>query len=185
MLKVNVFLGQPENGSNGVWATLPMEKEALNEVINDFCKRFGDEFILSAIEKEGFADVLLIDQYDNISEVNNLLLTLNAKSEEDMKLYLTAYVYFGHSTEIADKYLENKKYEYFTGVEDENTLGEKVIEKGYLGYIPDRLISYIDTWKVGNDWVCNGSRIYSPLNTAFRQLSEREYAERVKKGFIK
>lgn len=185
MLKVNVFLGQPEDGSKGVWVKLPMKKEYLNEVINGFHKKFGDEYFLSAIETIGYTDVLHIDQYDSILDVNELLLVLNDKSEEDIKLYLTAYVYFGQSEKLAEEYLNNKKYEYFTDVEDETTLGEKVIEKGYLGYIPDRLANYINAWKVGNDWICNGSRIYSPLNTAFRQLSEGEFKERVKKGFIK
>lgn len=185
MLKVSVFLGQPNNPSYGFGVELPTDTEDLERKINHFHAKCGEEFILSSVKKEGYASVLRISEYDDLVELNNLLLRLTEMSEDDMKLYLTAYSYFNQNKELVEKYLNNKQYEYFTDVEDENTLGEKVIEAGYLGYISDRLKNFMDTWKIGNEWICNGVMIFKPLNTAFRQLSNREFSERLKKGFIK
>jgi Antirestriction protein (ArdA). len=184
-LKVSVFLRQPHNPSCGFEVELPTSKEDLERKISHFYNKCGEEYILSSVEKEGYAYILRINEYDDVVELNNLLLKLTEMSEDDMKLYLTAYSYFNQNEEITEKYLNNKMYEYFTNVDSKVALGEKVMEVGYLGFIQEKLKQYMDTEKIGNEWICKGARISNILNTSFRQLSEGEYAMSVKKGFIK
>lgn len=187
MLSLKLFLGKPSIGcgSVGFWITLPMSKTDLNSCMDSFYENYSREYIISSTEQYGYAEVLTIGQYDDVFSVNDLLLKINSMNEYDMKLYLTILSHFDQDEKMADKFIKNKRFEYFEDVQDDESLGERIIEQKLLGYVPERLMSFINLEKIGHEWECNGTRLYIPLKTALREISEREYNEKVRKGLIK
>lgn len=166
--RVKVFLGNCVQASIGEWVSLPQPKEELEARFNSILNKYG-EIIISTYEiVDDFVSALSISQYDDIFELNKIL----QKSDD----FIALYIYSDNDLEFATEFLKNKRYLFFKNVSDLVELGEAVVNKNLLGFIPQKLINsgYIDYEQIGRDFNCSGIRLFNGLG-AIGQISESNY----------
>ena len=166
--KLKVFLGNCVYASNGEWVDLPMDKNKLTEVTNKIFKKYGETIISSYEIIDEFISDLYISQYDDIFELNEIL----SKSDE----FIALYIYSDNDLEFTKEFLVSKRYLFFKGVSNLEELGEAVVNKGLIGYVPQNLIDSgsINFEQIGHDFNCNGIRLFNGLG-AIGQISESNY----------
>lgn len=166
--RLKVFLGNCVYAENGEWVELPMEKEKLIEVTNNIFKKYGETIISSHEIIDEYISDLYISQYDDIFELNDIL----CKSDE----FIALYIYSDNDLEFAERFIKFKRYLFFKGVSNLEELGEAVVNKGLIGYVPQNLIDsgYINFEQIGRDFNCNGIRFFNGLG-AIGQISEANY----------
>ena len=109
---------------------------------------------------------------------------LSEMDEKQRLLHLTALSYCNGDLDDALNLINKGRYVYFHNVTDTTSLGEQVVNYGFLGFIREDIKSYIDFEKIGNDWECNGVTIYPSIKTAIGEISEMDYLKYLKKGLI-
>lgn len=166
--RLKVFLGNCVYASTGEWVDLPMSKEKLTEVTNNIFKKYGETIISTYEIVDEYISDLYISQYDDIFKLNDIL----SKSDE----FIALYIYSDNDFEFAENFLKSKRYLFFKGVTNLEELGEAVVNKKLIGYIPQNLIDsgYIDFEQIGRDFNCNGIRFFNGLG-AIGQISETNY----------
>lgn len=190
LVKVNVFVGAVLNPTKGGWITLPMDEDELKARIEAF--RFGDaEFEIVDLETEM---PVSFDSYRDVFRLNrDLHLFSHYEDAGLLNLLMTAYCYRDEDLEDAIEFINTGNYEYYEGVSDLKSLGEAVVNSGRLGLLlanPNafahrrdvkemtqnnllqlKMVSqYLDYEAIGNDWNCNGCRIYPHLKTAMMEV---------------
>ena len=163
--KLKLFLGNCNVACNGEWITLPMDDEDLEKELNIVSKLYG-ETIISSYEKIGdYIKSLYINQYADIKELNYIL-------KQSLE-FIALYIYSDEDVDFTKEFIKNRRFLFIPGVEDLSALGEAVVKKGLIGYVPQNLIDsgYIDFEQIGEDFTCNGIRLYSGIG-AIGQISE-------------
>ena len=144
----------------GKWIELPLStdelSQALSEVLNEGETVSGtanhEEYFISDYEAD-----IVIDEYDNIYELNELAEAMEEFEEEDyLKLKLLTYKGYNERKVIEvglDTY-EVEIYDYsqdmsFTDVYE--LLAQDLVEEGVYGVIPKHLENYIDYGAIGRD----------------------------------
>lgn len=166
--RIKLFLGNCIDASNGEWIDLPMEKDALNNKLKHVFNTYGETIISSYEIIDEFLSDLSISQYADIYELNNILL----KSDD----FIALYIYSDNDLQFAEEFIISKRYLFFKGVETLEELGEAVVNKRLIGYVPQNLIDsgYIDFEQIGRDFNCSGILIFNGLG-AIGQISESNY----------
>lgn len=189
MLKVEVkiFVGSVVSPAIGGWITLPMEKEQLKKDIKGL--KVG-EYIISDYQTEL---PIQINEYESPFEINEFVHLLKSYEKDgQLRLFLSAYLLRDENLHDTVRFLSKGNYRYFENVEDTESLGEAVVRSGALGFglvfeddnlsyevnklkenqIVDlqAVFQYLDFEKIGNDFECNGCRIYSTLKTAIMEI---------------
>ncbi|PLS19624.1 hypothetical protein CVD28_04190 [Bacillus sp. M6-12] len=165
-VEVKIFVGSVISPAIGGWITLPMEKEALETKIKEL--KIG-EYIISDYQTELPVE---IGEYQSPYQVNEFLQLLLAYEQEGkLKLFLSAYQLRDEDVEGTIRFLAKGNYRYFENVEDTESLGESVARSGELGvlFMNEKVLEYLDFEKIGNDYECNGCRIYPQLKTAIME----------------
>lgn len=175
---LNVFIGRPNNGADGEWVTLPTSKEKLEAVIDN------RDYIISDYEKNYLSDAIHITEYFNVFYLNDIVSIVVNPPEAFQTEFKTLLLYCDGNIESVIDFISNKKYIFFTDVSTTEDLGEKIIEKRLLGFIPSAFKDYINYEEIGNDWECNGFIIYPQLRTALGQISDQDYIKYKNKGII-
>lgn len=172
--KLKLFLGNCNIACNGQWITLPMDDNDLEKELNIILKLYG-ETIISSYEKVGdYTKSLYINQYADIKELNYIL-------KQSLE-FIALYIYSDEDLEFTKKFIKNRRFLFIPGVEDLSALGEAIVKKGLIGYVPQNLIDsgYIDFEQIGEDFTCNGIRLYDGIG-AIGQISEDNYKKWQKK----
>lgn len=166
--KLNLFIGNCNEASTGKWISLPMDDEKLEIELNKIAKLYG-ETIISSYEKIGdYTKSLYINQYEDVKELNNIL-------KQSLE-FIALYVYSDEDLEFTKEAIKNRRFLFIPGVENLADLGEAVVSKGLIGYVPKNLIDsgYIDFEQIGQDFNCNGIRLFEGVG-AIGQISEANY----------
>lgn len=166
--KLKIFLGNCNIACNGEWITLPMEDTLLDKELNRIYAKYGEVIISSHESVSDITKSLHINQYADVKELNFIL----KQSDE----FIALYVYSDEDLEFAQELSTSRKFLFFPGVNNLEELGEAVAKKGLIGYIPKNLINlgYIDFEAIGNDFNCNGIRLYDGLG-AIGEISDDNF----------
>lgn len=171
MVHVEVFVGKVLNPAQGVWITLPVTNEALEEQIKTL--EFGDsEFEIVDMKHD---IPLNLGNYTDVYQLNQDLKVILGMMESgrDYLLY-TAYAFKDNNLGYALELLEKGNYEFYENIINEDCLGRRVFQSGRLGdpkNISYQVERYLDYEKIGHDWVSNGCILYPNFYTAMMELS--------------
>lgn len=166
--KLNLFLGNCVYAAHGERISLPMDEAELKTKLNQIEKKYG-ELIISDYEKiDNRISALHIGEHSDIFELNYVL----SKPMEFIALYING----DEDLEFAKSMWRSGKYLYFPGVNNLEELGEAIARKGLIKGITESLIDtgYIDFEQIGQDFECNGIRLYKGLG-AIGQISDRDF----------
>ena len=166
MIKLYVAnLGKYNEGELvGRWITLPMD-------MNDFKENFLPSIQIDNIQYEEYAihdyetDIkeLKISEYDNIEELNEMAETYDNLGEDEKKT-VNAIIDWGYYNggDCIKEAIENvDDFRLNENITNDEEYGNYIIEEGLMGDIPDNIIMYIDTERVGRDAYLNGECYYS------------------------
>lgn len=167
-LKTEFFLGKPNNPCDGKWYSLPMNEDELVDLLYH-----GESYIISDYRSDLN---ILIREYDKetLVELNKVL---SSKDERLITLYMWADQDLSHAQK-ALSHIDDKCYIYLedikNGTDDDimEQIGEKLVEKGIIGDIPQFLIDkgYIDYYNIGRDyWRGTASHFEESTNSVFIQ----------------
>jgi hypothetical protein len=191
-VKVEVYIGAISNSAKGDWITLPLEKEELK--LKVLSLKYGDdEYEILDLQTEMPID---FSKYVDVFTLNYDLNLFKAYEERGQFLLLaTAFDFRNEDMEDAIQLLETGNYAYYEDVSDTESLGEAVVRSGALGWLiglpteafthlpevkqmqrrnilqVEKVKSYIDFEKIGNDWNCNGCIIYPEMKTAMMEIN--------------
>lgn len=165
-LKTEFFLGKPNNPCDGKWHSLPMNEDELVNLLY-----YGESYIIADYRSDLN---LIIREHDK-----ETLVELNKVLSSGDKRLVTLYMWADQDLDFANEVLskiDNDCYIYLedikNGTNDEiiEQIGEKIVEKGLLGDIPQFLIDkgYINYYNVGRDyWVGTVSHFEESTNSVF------------------
>lgn len=171
-LRAEVFLGKVNDPSIGEWYKLPMKQDELEKIL--FSK---ENYIISDYS----CDLnIYLNEY-----AKNDLLDLNELLNINSKALTTIYMWADQNLKQAKEILaeiDKDCYIYAENITDgpehflHEQLGEVIVNRGLLGYIPQQLIDkdYIDFVKIGRDFWLGSSIWYEPsTESIFLQYKSR------------
>lgn len=167
MIKIYVTnLGKYNEGSLvGKWLSLPCDMEDFKE---NFLPSIGidnkeyEEYFITDSETD--IDGLNIGEYDNIEGLNDLAEAYNNLEEYEQKTVsaIVEWNYYGSGINGINQAIENiDNFRLMEEITNDEEYGEHIIEEGLMGEIPENIIMYIDSEKLGRDNYINGDNYYS------------------------
>lgn len=171
-IKTEIFLGKAINPSDGQWYSLPMEQDQLKELL--FSK---EAYIIS----DYICDLkIYLDEYDK-EKVLELNEVLNSNNKELLTIYMWTDSDLDTAKKVFDE-MDRDCYIFFDNIEDGpqdyilEQLGENLVEKGFIGEIPQELIDkdYLNFEKIGRDYWLGSNVHYEPITESiFIQYKSR------------
>lgn len=146
----------------GKWINLPLSDEELQAELAEVLGSDEEYFIT---DYESTFNIQL-GEYEVLEDLNQFAKDLEEIEEYySAELMEAAFSEFGR--EEALRVLENGDYSYLSDVTNYKELGERVVDEGLFGEIPDSLLFYIDHEAIGRDWSVDYT-IYRELGIAVR-----------------
>jgi len=125
--------------------------------------------------------------YQSIFELNRVMQILNDYfNQGQYNLIWSALAFCDGNVDSSIRLLNSGNYEYYFGVKNEEEVGEAIVESGQFGALltsecknsmaPEKLmevekiITYLNYEKIGEDFVGNGGRIFVESESAIRAL---------------
>jgi antirestriction protein len=153
----------------GDWIDLPMDEDELQIKLQEILNAGGEE---NNDEESFITDFendydYKVGEYENLMELNELAQDLedlvNNLDENIVKAAIQNFCDIHEAIEA----LEKGDFSYACDIDDEEDLGNYVVDEGLFGIdIPDQLKNYIDYEAIGRDMTCDGWTIYPELNIA-------------------
>ena len=112
-----------------------------------------DEYFISDHECEEFH--VQINEYDRITELNELAEQIDELSEYEQKVLVAIMEANSNSIKDALDIIENDNY-LFYAVEDFDELVDMFIDEGLFGEIPENIKNYLDYGKIARDLEYDG-----------------------------
>lgn len=142
-------LGKYNEGElNFKWVTLPIDEDNFNEVLEEIgINEEYEEYFIADYETDLG---LIIGEYSNIQELNELAERLENLYEQDLKI-LEAIIELEGDLETALDIFESGDFTYFTDIYTNSDLAYAMIDEGIIELKDDFLSNYIDYDRLGRD----------------------------------
>lgn len=154
----------------GKWVDLPINEEKLKDIIKEILNtglkdgEVNEEVFITDYETDIYN--LKINEYEDIIKLNDITERINVLDEYEQKILGAVLTVYSSNIEEALEIVEKGDYTVFWDINNEQDLGEYVVDSGLLGEIPDNLMNYIDFEAIGRDWCIDGIYIIPDLNLA-------------------
>ena len=133
----------------GEWLELPMEAEELQASLKDILGN-DEEVAIHDYENDlGYE----IHEYDNINSLNELAERLDSLETYEITAVKAYMECMSNNLEEALDCIEAGDYSSYPDCDDEESIGQYVVEEGLMGDIPDNLKFYINYEAIGRDIV--------------------------------
>lgn len=127
----------------GVWVSLPLEEEQLDELFN-----MAEELAIHDYE----CSFMQISEYESIRDLNAIAERLEKLDEQECELVKEYMDNVSSDFEEAMRTVENNDYSIYHNCSDMTDVAERYCEEcGILNDIPDNLRSYFDFEAYGRD----------------------------------
>lgn len=144
----------------GEWLTLPIDMDEEWEEFKQSIQIDGEEYEEWAIHDYEAPEGIRIDENDNIEELNELAEQLEEFDENDEEKLL-ALIEWGYYFNTKDAIENLESFTLYSDISTEKELGDRHIEEGLMGEIPEKLEYYIDTEKLGRDIAINAEGCFT------------------------
>lgn len=144
----------------GEWVSLPMDEDNLHEAISEVLSR-GSDICKSREEHEEIfitdfeSEIVTIDEYDDILQLNEVAEQLEWLNEEEIKIikFLLNYPLANNITEALEEYCNYIIHENM----EMKDIAYNVIAQSYdFDSLPSMIVSYIDYESLGKDMKMDG-----------------------------
>jgi len=152
----------------GKWVDLPMDEDKLQEEIDSILEPIDEEFFITDFETD--IEGLKIDTSEDIFDLNILAEEVDALSKDEQAILQAIFIVYTSDLMQALELLKSDDYIVYWNVTNERELGERIVDEGLLGEIPEQLQYYIDYEAIGHDWCVNGVTIIPELDLAIEIL---------------
>lgn len=132
----------------GEWVELPLDEEALEEVINRISNDGEDELFITDYESDLG---IKVDEYESIYELNDMVQEI-----EDGDTDIIAAILEAVDSNIQRAIDEADRYRLMTECETLEDYARELVDDGCYGSIPDSIINYIDFEALARDLSCDG-----------------------------
>ena len=165
MIKLYVAnLGKYNEGSLvGAWITLPVNEDELQTFLTEEVG-INEQYEECAIhDYETDIEGLKINEYSNILELSDMAEAYENLSEDEQKVVesIVEWGYYAGENSIKEAIENVDDFRLNIDITNDEEYGNYIIEEGFMGEIPENLIYYIDTEKLGRDTYINGDNYYS------------------------
>ena len=135
-------------GKAGAWFTLgENDNEDFTKLLESKIIDSDAEYFIQDYESIGFE----VSKYDNFFKMNKKLYEID-DSFKDLFIATCEFEGIDSAFEEAENGFENY---YLINVEDEEELGQYLLDDGEMGDIPESIEMYLDIAAIGRDWSTN------------------------------
>ena len=141
------------------------------EEVQGLLKRIGvdgvryEEFFITSFDGDVLGLYDYLGEYENLDELNHLACLLSELDQGDLEKFEAVIDSGEHTSSVADliNLAQNLDcYEFYPGVEDDETLGRIYVEDMEAIDIPDHLLPYFDYEAYGRDVRINEDGHFAP-----------------------
>ena len=141
------------------------------EEVQGLLKRIGvdgvryEEFFITSFDGDVLGLYDYLTEYENLDELNHLACLLSELDQGDLEKFEAVIDSGEHTSSVADliNLAQNLDcYEFYPGVEDDETLGRIYVEDMEAIDIPDHLLPYFDYEAYGRDVRINEDGHFAP-----------------------
>ena len=141
------------------------------EEVQGLLKRIGvdgvryEEFFITSFDGDVLGLYDYLGEYENLDELNHLACLLSELDQGDLEKFEAVIDSGEHTSSVADliNLAQNLDcYEFYPGVEDDETLGRIYVEDMEAIDIPDHLLPYFDYEAYGRDISINEGGHFAP-----------------------
>ena len=141
------------------------------EEVQGLLKRIGvdgvryEEFFITSFDGDVLGLYDYLTEYENLDELNHLACLLSELDQGDLEKFEAVVDSGEHTSSVADliNLAQNLDcYEFYPGVEDDETLGRIYVEDMEAIDIPDHLLPYFDYEAYGRDVRINEGGVFAP-----------------------
>ena len=142
------------------------------EEVQGLLKRIGvdgvryEEFFITSFDGDVLGIYDYLGEYENLDELNHLACLLSGLDQGDLEKFEAVIDSGEHTSSVADlvNLAQNLDcYEFYPGVEDDETLGRIYVEDMEAIDIPDHLLAYFDYEAYGRDVALEESGDFTDL----------------------
>ena len=158
------FISNPALYSAGHLVGETLHFPTNTEEVQSLLKRIGvdgvrcQEYFIISFDSDILGLYDYLGEYENIDELNHLAHLLSELDKSDLEKFEAVIDCGEHTSSVADliNLVENlDAYEFYPGVEDDETLGRIYVEDMEAIDIPDHLLDYFDYKAYGRDMRIN------------------------------
>ena len=141
------------------------------EEVQGLLKRIGvdgvryEEFFITSFDGDVLGLYDYLGEYENLDELNHLACLLSELDQGELEKFEAVIDSGEHTSSVADliNLAQNLDcYEFYPGVEDDETLGRIYVEDMEAIDIPDHLLPYFDYEAYGRDVRINEGGVFAP-----------------------
>src|SRR5699024_11378740 len=113
-----------------------------------------EKFFITSFNDDVLRLYYYLTEYENLDELNHLACLLSELDQSDLEKFDAVIDSGGHTSSVADliNLTQNLDcYEFYPGVEDDETLGRIYVEDMEAIDIPDHLLPYFDYEAYGRE----------------------------------
>ena len=153
--------GRYNEGKTGAWFTLgENDNEDFTELLESKIVDSDAEYFIQDYDSIGFE----VSEYDNFFEMNEKLYEIDDYFE-DMFLAVCEFEGTASAFEEAENGFEHY---YLIDVENEEELGQHLLDEGLMGDIPESIEKYLDVEEIGRDWAMNDTSEFTSFGYIYK-----------------
>lgn len=145
---INTWKNYNENGANGgEWVTLPTDTDELTNKLEAIAEQIHDndpEYFINDYEWTTDIEPRAIDEMENITELNDFLIELDALQEWEQKEIAAAIEAYGYEFMEAMDKQQRGCFTFYEGMDLEEVAEELVNECYFTKDTPDIFTRYFD-----------------------------------------
>ena len=153
------------------------------EEVQGLLKRIGvdgvryEEFFITSFDGDVLGLYDYLTEYENLDELNHLACLLSELDQGELEKFEAVIDSGEHTSSVADliNLAQNLDcYEFYPGVEDDETLGRIYVEDMELLDVPDNVLPYFDFEAYGRDMRINEGGHFAPTGYLTRSGDFKE-----------
>ena len=153
------------------------------EEVQALLKRIGvdgvryEEFFITSFDGDVLGLYDYLTEYENLDELNHLACLLSELDQGELEKFEAVIDSGEHTSSVADliNLAQNLDcYEFYPGVEDDETLGRIYVEDMELLDVPDNVLPYFDFEAYGRDMRINEGGHFAPTGYLTRSGDFKE-----------